>query len=70
MKDKIKWVKLSKRLDSSRERDAVPNLVFLHEPIVQLANVLDCPKINEEPFYWRRKLIELNPVKAKIMLLQ
>ena len=66
MKDKIRWVKLSKRLDSRRERDAVPNLVFLHEPIVQLANVLDCTKINEEPFYWRKKLIELTPVKEKI----
>ena len=70
MKDKIRWVKILNRLDSSRERDAVPNLVFLHEPIVQLANVLDCSKINEEPFYQRRKLIELTPVKEKIMLQQ
>ena len=54
----------------SRVRDGIPNLVFLHESIVQLANVLDCTKINEEPFYSRRKLIELTPVKEKIVLQQ
>ena len=37
-------------------------------PIVQLANVLDCTKINEEPFHRGRKLMELTLVKEKIML--